>query len=57
MIEFLNDYNVFFEMIMNNITKIFIFFSTSIVGKIILFSSLIIILINIAVKIVKGCVE
>ena len=55
--EFLNDYNVFFEMIMNNITRIFIFFSTSIVGKIILFSALMILLINIAIKIVKGCVE
>lgn len=57
MIEFLNDYNVFFEIIMNNISRMFIFFSTSIVGKIILFSALIILLINIAIKIVKGCVE
>lgn len=57
MIEFLNDYNVFFEMIMNNISRMMIFLTTSIVGKILIFTTLMILLINIAVIIVKGCIE
>ena len=57
MTEFLNDYNIFFEMIMNNITRMMIFLSTSIVGKILLFTTLMILLINIAVMIIKGCTE